>query len=107
MIETYDYILSDVNNDKNNIKCKIEYDTENSYNKTFYFYDGKNWQKDFIDLNKLSPENKEEKNEFDDFVTKVHDFMVHGNLWEQLEAMDDGETITKKQYELEITANKI
>ena len=33
--------------------------------------------------------------------------MVHGNLWEQLEAMDDGETITKKQYELEITANKI
>lgn len=107
MIETYDYNLSDINNKNNNIKCKIEYDTENSYNKNFYFYDGKNWQKDFIDLNKLSPENKEDQVQFEDFVTKVHDFMVHGNLWEQLEAMEDNEVIIKKQYELEITANKI
>lgn len=107
MIETYDYILTDTNNDNNNIQCKVEYDTENSYNKTFYFFDGKNWQKDFIDLSKLAPENKKDKNEFENFVTKVHDFMVHGNLWEQLEAMEDGESITKTQYDLEISANKI
>lgn len=107
MIEIYEYTLTNTTNDKNNIKCKIEYDTENAYNKTFYFYDGTNWQKDFIDLNKLSPEDKEEKNQFEDFVTKVHDFMVHGNLWEQLENLTDGEEITKEQYDLKIIAQKL
>lgn len=104
---TYEYKLMDINEKTNMIKCKIEYNTENDYDTTYYFFDGTNWQKDFIDLNKLSPSDKEDKNKFDDFVTKVHDFMVHGNLWEQLKAMDDNQTITKEQYKLEITSKKI
>lgn len=37
MKETYEYILSDVDNKSYNIKCKAEYNTENDYDTTYYF----------------------------------------------------------------------
>ena len=40
MKETYEYILSDVDNKSYNIKCKAEYNTENDYDTTYYFFDG-------------------------------------------------------------------
>lgn len=107
MKETYEYILSDVDNKSYNIKCKAEYNTENDYDTTYYFFDGDTWHKDFIDLNKISPENKEGKDKFEDFITRIHDYMVHGNLWKELKAMNDHDEISKEQYKLNIIANKL
>ena len=46
MKETYEYILSDVDNKSYNIKCKAEYNTENDYDTTYYFFDGDTWHKE-------------------------------------------------------------
>jgi len=105
MIETYTYKISDKNNENNMIKCKIEYDTNNNYNTNYYFCNGTEWMKDFIDLDKLSS-NTDDPKTFDEFITKVHDFMVHGNLWEELKKVDDGQEINKESYELVIKARK-
>lgn len=107
MKETYEYNIEDENNENFNIKCKAEYDTTNSYNTNYYFYDGNKWLKDFIDLNKLSPDNEEESKAFEDFITRVHDYMVHGNLWEDLKELDDNKIENKKTYNLVIKAKKI
>lgn len=104
---TYEYELSSTDYEEYNINLRVEYNTENDYDTTYYFFDGTDWQKDFIDLGKLSPKKEEDKNQFEDFITKVHDFMVHGNLWEQLKAMEDNEEIVKQQYSLKIIAKKI
>lgn len=107
MKETYEYIIEDQNNGDFNIKCKIEYDTDNAYNTTYYFYDGNDWLKDFIDLDKLSPNDEEESKNFEDFVTRVHDYMVHGDMWDELKKINDNETENKDSYGLIIKANKI
>lgn len=107
MKETYEYNIKDQENESFNMKCKVEYDTENDYDTNYYFYDGEKWLKDFIDLNKLSPENKEDKNKFEDFITRVHDYMVHGTIWKELRVIDDGETLDKEQYKLRITSKKL
>lgn len=104
---TYEYKLNSTEYKDYHIKLRVEYNTENDYDTTYYFYDGNDWLKDFIDLDKLSPNEKEAKDNFEDFITKVHDFMVHGNLWEQLKVMEDNEEITKEQYDLKIIANKV
>ena len=107
MKETYEYNIEDENNENFNIKCKAEYDTTNSYNTNYYFYDGNKWLKDFIDLNKLSPDTEEESKEFEDSITRVDDYMVHGNLWEDLKELDDNKIENKKTYNLVIKAKKI
>lgn len=107
MKETYDYILTDMNNESFNIKCRVEYNTENAYDTNHYFFDGDNWYKDFIDLNKLSPESKEDNDNFEDFVTGIHDYMIHDNFWDELKSIDNGDILTKKQYNLIITAKKV
>lgn len=107
MIETYEYNLTDQENDSFFLKCKVEYDTNNDYNTNYYFFDGDKWLKDFIDLNKLSPNDKASRDEFEDFVTRVHDYMVHGNIWKDLKAMNDKQTTDKEQYKLHIIANKL
>lgn len=107
MIETYEYILQDEDNELFNIKCKVEYNTENDYDTSYYFFDGTDWLKDFIDLNKLSPENNDDADSFEEFITRVHDYMVHGNIWNELKEIEDKNQINKKQYKLVISANKI
>lgn len=107
MKQMYEYHLKDSENSSFVLKCRAEYDTENSYNTTYYFYDGNEWIKDFIDLDKLSPNNEEENRDFQDFITRVHDFMVHGNLWAELKEMKDKETKTKKAYKISIDAEKV
>ena len=107
MKETYEYNIEDQNNENFYIKCKVEYDTTNSYNTDYYFHDGNRWLKDFIDLNKLSPNNEEETKNFEDFITRVHDYMVHGNLWDDLREIKDDEIENKDTYNLIIKAKKI
>ncbi len=107
MIETFEYTIEDQNNENFNIKCKIEYNTNNSYNTTYYFYDGNKWLKDFIDLDKLSPNDEDESKTFEDFVTRVHDYMVHGDMWDELREIGDNEIKNKNTYNLIIKANKI
>ncbi len=107
MKETYEYDIKDQNNGNYIIKSKVEYDTNNAYNVNYYFYDGNKWLKDFIDLNKLSPETEEESKDFEDFITRVHDYMVHGNLWSDLKEMKDDEISEKKPYKLIIKAKKV
>ncbi len=104
---TYEYKISSTDYEEYDINLRVDYNTENDYDTTYYFFDGSEWQKDFIDLGKLSPKKEEDKNQFDDFITKVHDFMVHGNLWEQLKVMEDNEEIIKEQYALRIVAKKL
>jgi len=107
MKETYEYSIEDQNNEDFNIKCKVEYDTTNPYNTNYYFYDGNRWLKDFIDLNKLSPKDEEENKIFEDFVTRVHDYMVHGNLWDDLKDIKDNETEKKDPYNFIVKANNV
>lgn len=107
MKEIYEYTIKDQKNSQFNIKCKVEYNTENDYDTTYYFYDGNKWLKDFIDLNKLSPDNEEETREFEDFITRVHDYMVHGNLWQEIKEIKDNEKEIKETYSLEIESKKI
>lgn len=107
MKETFEYHLEDNENSSFVLKCRAEYDTKNSYNTSYYFYDGRGWLKDFIDLNKLSPETEEANKEFDNFITRVHDFMVHGNLWEELKEIKDNEEVTKDAYKLVIKSKKL
>ncbi len=107
MIETFEYTIEDQNNEEFNIKCRIEYDTKNSYNTTYYFYDGNTWLKDFIDLDKLSPNEEKESKNFEDFITRMHDYMVHGNMWDELKEIKDNEIVDKDTYNLIIKANKI
>ena len=45
--------------------------------------------------------------EFEDFITRVHDYMVHGNLWEDLKELDDNKIENKITYNLVIKAKKI
>ena len=106
MKKIVEYNLKNIDDD-NHIRCQVEYNTENDYDTTYYFFDGKDWQKDFIDLNKLTPENKDEQEAFEDFVTNVHDYMVHGSLWDDLKKMDLTEKIINDDYNLEITAKQI
>ncbi len=107
MKEVYEYTIEDQTNSSFNIKCKVEYDTTNAYNTDYYFYDGEKWLKDFIDLGKLSPKNEEDKEEFEDFITRVHDYMVHGNIWEEVKEIKDNETVDKENYKLIIKSKKI
>ena len=107
MIETYEYLVKDQKNEKFSLNIKVEYDTENEYNTTYYFHDGEKWLKDFIDIDTLSPEDEVEKESFQEFITKIHDYMVHGNLNDQLRAMEDEEVINKDQYGLVLSAKKI
>lgn len=107
MKETYEYILTDMENELFNVKCRVEYNTKNAYDTNYYFFDGDNWHKDFIDLNKLSPESREDKDKFEDFVTRMHDYMVHDNFWDELKSIDNEDILTKKQYNLIITAKKV
>lgn len=107
MKETYEYTIEDQENQLFNIKCKVEYDTENDYNTDYYFFDGTRWLKDFIDLHKLSPENEEENKDFEDFVTRFHDYMVHGDLWQEIKEIKHDETVTKENYKLVIKSKKL
>ncbi|RAP46161.1 MAG: hypothetical protein BZ135_04135 [Methanosphaera sp. rholeuAM6] len=107
MIETYEYTIEDQENADFNIKCKVEYDSENDYNTNYYFYNGNEWLKDFIDLYKLSPDNEDETKNFDDFITRVHDYMVHGNIWQEIKEIKDNETSNKDAYKLLIKSRKI
>jgi len=107
MIETYEYLIKDQKNEKFTLNIKVDYDTENEYNTTYYFPDGEKWIKDFIDIDTLSPEDEKEKELFQEFITKIHDYMVHGNLNDQLRAMEDEEVIIKNNYELVLNAKKI
>lgn len=100
MKESYEYTLKDQKNESFYIKCKVDYDTDNAYNTDYYFYDGKEWLKDFIDLHKLSPNNEEEIKDFDEFITRVHDYMVHGNIWEELKDIKDNKIVKKDNYKL-------
>ncbi|WP_323737206.1 hypothetical protein PXD04_04480 [Methanosphaera sp. ISO3-F5] len=107
MKETYEYTIEDQENNQYNIKCKVEYNTNNEYDTNYYFYDGSKWLKDFIDLHKLSPDNEEETKEFEDFITRVHDYMVHGNIWQDIKEIKDNEEETKESYKLVIKSKKI
>ncbi|OED30909.1 hypothetical protein [Methanosphaera sp. WGK6] len=107
MKETYEYTITDFDEKTFNIKCKITYNTENDYDTDYYFFDGNNWQKDFIDLNKLSPENKADQDKYEEFITRVHDYMVHGALWEDLRNEKDNDEIQKDQYKLNIKSIKL
>lgn len=107
MKETYEYTIADQEKEQINIKCKVEYNTENKYDTTYYFYDGTQWLKDFIDLHKLSPDNEEETKDFEDFITRVHDYMVHGNIWQDIKTMKDNEEENKETYKLNIKSKKI
>ncbi len=106
MKETYEYTIEDQENESYNIKCKVDYDTNNAYNTDYYFFDGENWLKDFIDLNKLSPSDENETKSFEDFITRVHDYMVHGDLWEELKEVKDNESKNKDAYKLIIKSKK-
>lgn len=107
MKEIYVYTIEDQDNDNFNIKCKVEYDTNNAYNTDYYFCDGDKWLKDFIDLHKISPDNDADKKDFENFFTQVHDYMVHGNLWEEIRDMKDNEIMNKEAYNLVIKSKKI
>ena len=107
MKETYEYTLEDQENETFKIKCRVDYDTTNDYNTDYYFYDGEEWLKDFIDLYKLSPNNEEENKEFEDFITRVHDYMVHGNIWQEIKEVKDQETLNKDTYKLIVKSKKI
>ena len=107
MKETYEYNIEDQENEEYAIKCRVEYDTTNDYNTDYYFYDGSDWLKDFIDLYKLSPDNEEKTADFEDFITRVHDYMVHGNIWEEIREVKDNETLKKDAYKLVIKSTKI
>lgn len=107
MKETYEYTLEDKENKNFTIKCRVDYDTNNAYNTDYYFFDGEEWQKDFIDLHKLSPNNDEENKEFEDYVTRVHDYMVHGNIWQEIKEVKDNETLNKETYKLIVKSKKI
>ena len=45
--------------------------------------------------------------EFEDFITRVHDYMVHGNIWEEVKEIKDNETVDKENYKLIIKSKKI
>lgn len=107
MKETYEYCIEDQENTKFNIKCRVTYDTENDYYGDYYFYDGKEWLKDFIDLYSISPEKEDERKNFEDFITRVHDYMVHGNIWNEIKEMDDNDALKKDSYKLLIKSTKI
>ena len=107
MKEKFEYHIRDQENDLFVLKCRAEYDTENSYNTTYFFYDGNEWLKDFIDLSKLSPEESEDNRNFEDFITRVHDYMVHGNIWEEIKEIKDDESVKKDTYKLVINAKKL
>ena len=107
MKEIYEYTISDQENEDFNIKCRVEYDTNNAYNTDYYFYDGDKWLKDFIDLYRLSPDNEDENKAFEDFVTRVHDYMVHGDIWQEVKELKDNESINKDSYKLRINSKKI
>ncbi len=104
MIKTYQYTIRDENNDEFTLDCKIEYDTDNTYNTNYYFYDGTTWHKDFIDLEKTSPKDNNLKDEFEEYITRLHDYMVHGTIWEDLRNMEDNSEITKTQFNLVINS---
>ena len=40
-------------------------------------------------------------------MTRIHDFMVHGNFQETLKKMDDNTSQIIKAYKLEVTSHKI
>ncbi len=106
MEEIYEYCIQDQDNTNFNIKCRIKSNTENSYDTTYYFFDGERWLKDFIDLSKIEPSKKEDKNNFEEFITRIHDYMVHGNLWDDIKEIKD-ETKTNDKYNLIIKSDKI
>ncbi|MCD7781552.1 MAG: hypothetical protein LUG89_02495 [Methanosphaera sp.] len=106
MYEIYEYIITNMD-ESQQIRCRVEYNPENAYDVNHYFYNGSQWLKEFIDLNILSPEDDEEKKLFDEFITQVHDYMVHGTIWEDLEKLDDNEELVKNTYNLKITAKRI
>lgn len=107
MKETYEYTIEDQENNEFKIKCKVEYDTENEYNTNYYFYDGSKWLKDFIDLHKLSPNDEEKTKDFEEFITRVHDYMVHGDIWTEIKEIKDNEQSQKDAYKLIIKSKKI
>lgn len=107
MKEIYEYTIEDQKNDKFNIKCKVEYNPINDYDTNYYFYDGNKWLKDFIDLHKLSPDNEEENKDFEEFVSRVHDYMVHGDMWQEIKEIKDNEEENKDAYNLIIKSKKI
>ena len=64
MIETYQYeIRNNTGNKDYKIETRIEYDTKNSYNVTNYFFNGKTWDKDFIDITHNLPTEPSAKKE--------------------------------------------
>ncbi len=107
MYDKYEYKIMDLNNKTLNILCRAEYNPENSYDTNYYFFDNDSWYKDFIDLHKLEPEDTTLKDDFEDFVTNVHDFMVHGDMMDELKSIEDNQTIEKDEYKIIITATKI
>ena len=107
MYETYQYNIINSEDESLKIQCRVEYNPENAYDVNHYFYNGNEWLKEFIDLNLLSPSDIEEKKVFDKFIKQVHDYMVHGPFWQDLEKIEDGQEIIKDQYSLKITATKL
>ncbi len=107
MYERYEYNIKDLTNPSSNVLCRVEYNPDNSYDTNHYFYDNTTWHKDFIDLYKLSPEDSSLQDDFEEFITNVHDFMVHGNIWDEIKELDDGQTKEIEQYNIVVTAKKI
>lgn len=99
------YIIEDIDDAKYNIKCCVKSNPENSYDTTYYFHDGDRWIKDFIDITKLSPEDKDEKDKFDEFITHLHDYIVHDHFWEDLAEIEVGESLKSEEYKVVIRNN--
>lgn len=94
------YTIKDQNNENYFIRCCVETDPENTYDTTYYFHDTDNWIKDFIDITKLAPTDKQQREEFDTFITHIHDYMVHGNLWEDLSEIKPNTETKNDKYQV-------